>query len=159
MVIYCNNTSTTGKTRKLCDHPLILHSIVAYFWYQKQSWKMQPTKIVLLIIGQCSICSILTKEWSVMEYTRPPHMSLLKKLRNFQILNRMSDRRVFPLFNGYLQQALKPGISRESPSVTSPEGERRCFTRLPFGHHLSSAMFSSVKNRVFGPMRIEAVWV
>jgi Reverse transcriptase (RNA-dependent DNA polymerase)/RNase H-like domain found in reverse transcriptase len=48
---------------------------------------------------------------------------------------------------------LKPGISRESTSFTSPEGERLCFTKLPFGHHLSSAMFLSVMNRVFGPMR------
>jgi Reverse transcriptase (RNA-dependent DNA polymerase) len=59
----------------------------------------------------------------------------------------------FDFLNGYLQLALKPGISRESTSFTSPEGERLCFTKLPFGHHLSSAMFLSVMNRVFGPMR------
>jgi hypothetical protein len=59
----------------------------------------------------------------------------------------------FDFMNGYLQLSLKPGLSRESTSFTSPEGERLCFTKLPFGHHLSSAMFSSVMNRVFGPMR------
>ena len=64
----------------------------------------------------------------------------------------------FDLFHGYLQLAIKKDgekgrLSRESTSFTSPEGERLCFTRLLFGHHLSSALFSSVMNRVFGPMK------
>jgi len=55
--------------------------------------------------------------------------------------------------------ALKPGNSRESTSFTSPESEHPCFTKLPFGYHLSivhamsSSVMNSVMNRVFGPMR------
>ena len=88
-------------------------------------------------------------------YTPSTH-ELIEEITKFsddEPHKRSSYFSTFDFLNGYLQLALKPGISRESTSFTSPEGERLCFTRLPFGHHLSSAMFSSVMNRVFGPMR------
>jgi hypothetical protein len=59
----------------------------------------------------------------------------------------------FDFLSGFLQPTLKPGISRECFSFTSPQGQHLTFVEMPFGYVNSPHHFNSMINKVMVPLR------
>jgi hypothetical protein len=59
----------------------------------------------------------------------------------------------YDFLSGFLQMRLKPGISRECFSFTSPEGQNLMFKKVPFGFVNSPHHFNSMMMRITAPLR------
>ena len=59
----------------------------------------------------------------------------------------------FDFLSGFLQLQLKPGISRECFSFTSPEGQNLMFKKVPFGYVNSPHHFNSMMMKITAPLR------
>ena len=127
------------------------------FLVPKGDLSNKTDKLTYLDFRPCLDLRLCNEQVEKFIFYNPPTKEILEEITRFTVAeNGKLERPTYftgvDLNQAFMQIKVQPQ-SRKIHSFISPQGQKLTFTRIPYGNRVSPAIFSTIINRLFSPMR------